>query len=167
KHPRPRPSAALGRHGPDDRRAVAGRRQGSVPMPAGPGRRTKRYAPRRSPPALPCTAKPGINGCVNRCVRARMRRSGGGCRSNMRQRWRWPSDPRVSRQRTIRDTMAVRKPTDGPMANKKIAARLSPIHGNGVFATETIEKGERIVRYRGALRTHDEVDEEYGGIDED
>ena len=53
------------------------------------------------------------------------------------------------------------------MAKKKIAARLSPIHGNGVFATETIEKGERIVRYKGTLRSHDDVDEEYGDIDED
>ena len=49
---------------------------------------------------------------------------------------------------------------------KKIEARLSPIHGNGVFATEAIKKGERIVRYRGKLRTHEEVDEEYGDEDE-
>lgn len=49
---------------------------------------------------------------------------------------------------------------------KKIEARLSQIHGNGVFATDTIEKGERIVRYKGKLRTHDEVDAEYGEIDE-
>ena len=53
------------------------------------------------------------------------------------------------------------------MTKKKIAARLSPIHGNGVFATETIVKGERIVRYKGTLRSHDDVDEEYGDIDED
>ncbi len=53
------------------------------------------------------------------------------------------------------------------MAKKKIESRLSEIHGNGVFATETIEKGERIVRYKGKLRTHDEVDEEYGDVDED
>ena len=53
------------------------------------------------------------------------------------------------------------------MSRKKIAARQSEIHGNGVFATETIEKGERIVRYKGTLRTHDEVDEEYGEVDED
>jgi hypothetical protein len=49
---------------------------------------------------------------------------------------------------------------------KKIAARLSPIHGNGVFATETIKKGERIVRYKGEVRTHEEVDEAHGEIDE-
>src|SRR3546814_4236164 len=53
------------------------------------------------------------------------------------------------------------------MPKKKIAARLSPIHGNGVFATEAIEKGERIVRYKGMLRTHDEVDEEYGDRSEE
>jgi len=49
---------------------------------------------------------------------------------------------------------------------KKIEARLSPIHGNGVFATEAIKKGERIVRYKGKLRSHAEVDEEYGDEDE-
>ena len=50
---------------------------------------------------------------------------------------------------------------------KKIEARLSPIHGNGVFATAAIRKGERIIRYKGKLRTHDEVDEAYGDDDED
>ena len=53
-----------------------------------------------------------------------------------------------------------------PKKKKKIEARLSPIHGNGVFATEAIRKGERIVRYKGKLRTHAEVDEEYGDEDE-
>src|SRR3546814_14713604 len=52
------------------------------------------------------------------------------------------------------------------MPKKKNAARLSPIHGNGVFATAAIEKGERIVRYKGTLSTHDEVDAEYGHEDE-
>ena len=51
-------------------------------------------------------------------------------------------------------------------APKKIEARLSNIHGNGVFATDAIAKGERIVRYKGLLRTHDEVDTQYGDIDE-
>ena len=46
---------------------------------------------------------------------------------------------------------------------KKVEARLSPIHGNGIFATDDIATGERVIRYKGALRTHDEVDEEYGG----
>ncbi|MEN1925683.1 SET domain-containing protein [Luteimonas qiangzhengi] len=48
----------------------------------------------------------------------------------------------------------------------KIEARLSPIHGNGVFATADIAAGERIIRYKGDLRSHDEVDEEYGGLEE-
>lgn len=50
---------------------------------------------------------------------------------------------------------------------KKIEARISQIHGNGVFATEDIAEGERVIRYKGALRTHDEVDEEYGELEED
>ncbi|WP_202841245.1 SET domain-containing protein [Luteimonas saliphila] len=54
-----------------------------------------------------------------------------------------------------------------PKKKKKIEARLSPIHGNGVFATGLIKKGERVVRYKGKLRTHAEVDEEYGDDDED
>mgnify|MGYP006170846315 CR=1 FL=1 len=54
-----------------------------------------------------------------------------------------------------------------PKTTKKIEARLSSIHGNGVFATEAIAKGERIVRYKGLLRTHDDVDAQYGDIDED
>lgn len=49
----------------------------------------------------------------------------------------------------------------------KIERRQSSIHGNGVFATEAIAKGERLVRYKGTLRTHAEVDEEYGAVDED
>ena len=49
----------------------------------------------------------------------------------------------------------------------KIERRKSSIHGNGVFAIEPIAKGERIVRYKGKLRTHEEVDAEYGDIDED
>lgn len=49
---------------------------------------------------------------------------------------------------------------------RKVEARKSEIHGNGVFATADIAKGERIIRYRGALRTHDQVDADYGGIEE-
>lgn len=52
------------------------------------------------------------------------------------------------------------------MSKKKIVARLSPIHGNGVFADELISKGDRIVRYKGKVRTHDEVDEAYGELEE-
>ncbi len=52
------------------------------------------------------------------------------------------------------------------MSKKKIVARLSPIHGNGVFADELIRKGERVVRYKGEVRSHAQVDEAYGEIDE-
>ncbi|WP_101925988.1 MULTISPECIES: SET domain-containing protein [Luteimonas] len=54
-----------------------------------------------------------------------------------------------------------------PKKTKKIEARLSDIHGNGVFAIDALAKGERIVRYKGRLRTHADVDAEYGDIDED
>lgn len=47
----------------------------------------------------------------------------------------------------------------------KIAQRNSKIHGQGVFATAPIKAGEEVVEYKGKLRTHDEVDEEYGGQD--
>ncbi len=60
------------------------------------------------------------------------------------------------------------KETRMPKTSKhKIERRQSSIHGNGVFAIEPIAKGERIVRYKGKLRTHEEVDAEYGAIDED
>ena len=41
---------------------------------------------------------------------------------------------------------------------RKIAARRSAIHGNGVFAIAPIAKGERVVEYKGSRRTHEEVD---------
>ena len=44
---------------------------------------------------------------------------------------------------------------------KKIEARQSDIHGNGVFASAPIAKGERVIRYKGLLRTHAEVDRVY------
>ncbi|HRN36923.1 MAG TPA: SET domain-containing protein-lysine N-methyltransferase [Flavobacteriales bacterium] len=47
----------------------------------------------------------------------------------------------------------------------KIIKRSSKIHGHGVFATAPIKKGEEVVEYKGKLRTHAEVDEEYGGQD--
>jgi uncharacterized protein len=53
-----------------------------------------------------------------------------------------------------------------PAMPKKIERRQSAIHGNGVFATAPIAKGERVVRYKGQLRKHAEVDAEYGAIDE-
>ncbi len=50
--------------------------------------------------------------------------------------------------------------------SSKIIAQRSRIHGNGVFAAEAIAKGERIIRYRGKLRRHDEVDAAYGDVPE-
>jgi SET domain-containing protein len=44
----------------------------------------------------------------------------------------------------------------------RFIARRSPIHGNGVFATEVIRKGEEVVQYKGTLMTHGEADEMYG-----
>ncbi|MGV8959603.1 MAG: SET domain-containing protein [Stenotrophomonas sp.] len=41
---------------------------------------------------------------------------------------------------------------------KKIQARKSSIHGNGVFALVAIKEGERVVEYKGKRRTHEEVD---------
>lgn len=55
----------------------------------------------------------------------------------------------------------------GDMARKKIKARKSSIHGNGVFAAEPIAEGEQIVRYKGRLLRHAEVDEIYGEIPDD
>ena len=40
----------------------------------------------------------------------------------------------------------------------KIRQRKSSIHGNGVFALAAIAEGERIIEYKGELRSHDEVD---------
>lgn len=45
---------------------------------------------------------------------------------------------------------------------RRIAARRSPIHGNGVFAVEPIRKGEEIIQYKGTLMTHAEADHMYG-----
>ena len=41
---------------------------------------------------------------------------------------------------------------------RKIVARKSAIHGNGVFAAAPIAKGERLIEYKGQRRTHEEVD---------
>ena len=48
-------------------------------------------------------------------------------------------------------------PVVAPMPTK-IATRKSAIHGNGVFATTAIAKGERLIEYKGQRRTHDAVD---------
>lgn len=46
---------------------------------------------------------------------------------------------------------------------KKIQRRRSVIHGNGVFATQPIRKGEEIVEYKGKLITHAQADAQYHG----
>jgi SET domain-containing protein len=45
---------------------------------------------------------------------------------------------------------------------RRFVARRSPIHGNGVFAVDTIARGEEIIEYKGKLLTHAEADELYG-----
>lgn len=45
---------------------------------------------------------------------------------------------------------------------RRIAARRSPIHGNGVFALVPIAKGDTVIQYKGRLITHAEADERYG-----
>ena len=50
--------------------------------------------------------------------------------------------------------------------SKPIERRQSSIHGSGVFATAAIAKGAKIVRYKGQVRTHAEVDEAYANDDE-
>ncbi len=42
---------------------------------------------------------------------------------------------------------------------RKIATRRSTIHGNGMFALAPLRKGERLIEYKGKLRTHQEVDD--------
>lgn len=45
----------------------------------------------------------------------------------------------------------------------KIVTRRSAIHGNGMFAVAAIEKGERLIEYKGLRRSHDEVDDDDTG----
>jgi len=47
--------------------------------------------------------------------------------------------------------------------SRKIAARKSRIHGNGVFAVQALKKGERVIEYKGRRRTHEEVDADDAG----
>lgn len=51
----------------------------------------------------------------------------------------------------------------GSRMPRKIEARKSDIHGNGVFAIAPIKKGERVVEYKGKRRTHEEVDQDDSG----
>lgn len=45
---------------------------------------------------------------------------------------------------------------------RRIAARRSPIHGNGVFATAPIKAGDEVVEYKGDRITHAQADKKYG-----
>jgi SET domain-containing protein len=45
---------------------------------------------------------------------------------------------------------------------RRYVARRSPIHGNGVFATAPMSKGDELIEYKGKLLTHAEADELYG-----
>ena len=45
---------------------------------------------------------------------------------------------------------------------RRYVARRSPIHGNGVFATAPMGKGDELIEYKGKLLTHAEADELYG-----
>jgi SET domain-containing protein len=49
-------------------------------------------------------------------------------------------------------------PTSEVFMSRKIVARKSRIHGNGVFAVQPLKKGERVIQYKGRLRSHEEVD---------
>jgi len=79
----------------------------------------------------------------------------------------WPCEPgfavlpftlghAVSENRNSRSLYGTRMP-------RKIEARQSDIHGNGVFAIASIKKGERVVEYKGKRRRHEEVDEDDSG----
>ncbi|HVK50550.1 MAG TPA: SET domain-containing protein-lysine N-methyltransferase, partial [Pseudoxanthomonas sp.] len=46
---------------------------------------------------------------------------------------------------------------------KKIQARKSAIHGNGVFSVAPIKQGERVIQYKGLLRSHGDVDADDSG----
>ena len=47
--------------------------------------------------------------------------------------------------------------------SKKFKQRLSPIHGNGVFATADIPAQTELVEYKGRLLTHAQADRLYDG----
>lgn len=45
---------------------------------------------------------------------------------------------------------------------RRIAARRSPIHGNGVFALAPLAAGETVIEYKGRLISHEQADALYG-----
>ncbi|QHS11053.1 SET domain-containing protein [Sinimarinibacterium sp. NLF-5-8] len=46
---------------------------------------------------------------------------------------------------------------------RNLVVHRSAIHGNGVFAARDLAPGLRLIQYRGALRTHEDIDAAYGG----
>lgn len=46
---------------------------------------------------------------------------------------------------------------------RRIAARRSPIHGNGVFAVADLPADTRVIQYKGQLITHAQADRRYAG----
>ncbi len=46
--------------------------------------------------------------------------------------------------------------------SRRYVARRSPIHGNGVFATAPIARGEEVIQYKGTLMSDAEADQMYG-----
>jgi uncharacterized protein len=46
---------------------------------------------------------------------------------------------------------------------RRIVARRSPIHGNGVFAATALAAGSKVIEYRGKLLTHAQADKLYPG----
>lgn len=52
-----------------------------------------------------------------------------------------------------------KKPSGALKAPVIYKVRKSPVHGNGVFAAVDIEKGTRIIEYRGALIRNEEIDD--------
>jgi uncharacterized protein len=87
-------------------------------------------------------SKPLVHDAFYRCHRRR-RSAGLGIAADVRQNHRFPVPDR-------------RMP-------RKIAARKSRIHGNGVFAVLPLKKGERVIEYKGRRRTHAEVDRDEAG----
>ena len=52
-----------------------------------------------------------------------------------------------------------------PSMSRRIVARRSPIHGNGVFAAADLPAETTLVEYRGRLLTHKQADRLYPGAD--
>lgn len=49
---------------------------------------------------------------------------------------------------------------------RRLIARRSPIHGNGVFAAVDLPAGSRLIEYKGRRLTHAQADRQYAGSTE-